>query len=481
MTIREIVGFFLIWGLVSISSSSAATRYVNVSNATQAAPYTNWAMAATSIQPAIDAATSGDEILVAPGIYRISHFVEIPEAKTLILRSTLSREAVLDAQGLCPGVSIRGSGSVFEGFTVQNGVGGGITVGAICTVRDCLVRWNQAYGGGGIFFYYPGVVADSTIQSNLATYWGGGVAFNDTTGRLVRCVIRDNLASNYAGGVACQYGGTVSNCWIFNNRAIAGDGGGCHLSQGGELVNSVVAGNSAGNTGGGVFSSGPDLVFSPVINCTIVSNAAAIRAGGVEAGYNTRLLNDIIYFNAAPTNANLYNHNDYSIVSNCCVTPDFGWPNLTNAPAFVDAGAGDFRLATASFCIDAGTTNGAPGTDIDGNPRPRIGMPKVELPDPLPPQCDMGAYEYGFHFNDIRFTSSNTVQLRWDVQNQGIYKLDVETNGTLSAPWITNIVVFTNSGLMPGQFLVHTQTVVIADPPVPAQSSFRLRISRYFL
>ena len=45
-------------------SSFAVTRYVNVSNATPAAPFTNWGMASTAIQPAIDEAVSGDEILV---------------------------------------------------------------------------------------------------------------------------------------------------------------------------------------------------------------------------------------------------------------------------------------------------------------------------------------------------------------------------------------------------------------------------------
>ena len=86
-------------------------------------------------------------------------------------------------------------------------------------------------------------------------------------------------------------------------------------------------------------------------------------------------INDIIYFNSAPTNANLMRQTERSsIVSNCCTTTNYGWPSITNAPAFVDAAAGDFRLATASFCIDAGTTNGAPRTDIEGNPRPRDGQ-----------------------------------------------------------------------------------------------------------
>ena len=497
MKIRRLIGGIWAWGLLSLSASPAAPRYVNVSNATPAAPFTNWGMAATSIQPAIDAAASGDEILVAPGTYYLSSAeVYIPPEKALTLRRTQRRVAIIDAQQHSRGLQIQGTNSWVEGFTVRSGgwvvgYGGGLLVGRACTVRDCLVTGNWAGMGAGIFVGSEAtnaLVEDCTIEGNTATNGPGGgvVLYENSRGRLNRCIIRNNGA-DYGGGVWIMEGGSISNCRIIGNRAGLEHGGGVYMDASGTanpatLVNSVIASNMATRYGGGVYSVGPAGTLSPIVNCTIVSNEAGEDSGGTYA-YTTRFVNDILYFNVAPTNANLNAHDsEHScIISNCCTTSNYFWPNLTNAPAFVDASAEDFRLATASPGIDAGTTNGAPRTDIAGNPRPRIGMPQVELPDPPPPQCDMGAYEYGFHFNDVRFIGPNTVQLRWDVQNLGIYKLDVETNGTLSAPWITNVVVFTNAGLMPGQFLVHTQTVVIADPPIPAKSNFRLRISRYFL
>ncbi len=133
------VGCLWVAGGTFVASSFAATRYVNVSNAAPAAPYTNWAMAATAIQPAIDAAASGDEILVAPGTYLLSGSpVHLPVEKTLTVRSTLSRAAVIDAQSLSQGVLIYGTNSTFAGFTVCNGLygsrGGGIVVARPCTV-----------------------------------------------------------------------------------------------------------------------------------------------------------------------------------------------------------------------------------------------------------------------------------------------------------------------------------------------------------
>ena len=57
-----------------------------------------------------------------------------------------------------------------------------------------------------------------------------------------------------------------------------------------------------------------------------------------------------------------------------------GTGNIDQNPLFL--GGGNYELSSNSPCIDTGTAEGAPDTDIEGNPRPRGAG------------YDMGAYEF---------------------------------------------------------------------------------------
>ena len=86
--------------------ASGAVRYVNVNNSTPAAPYTTWSSAAKAIQTAVDAAATGDDILVTNGVYETGGRVAYG---TLTNRVSVSkRVTVRSANG--PAVTvIRGS------------------------------------------------------------------------------------------------------------------------------------------------------------------------------------------------------------------------------------------------------------------------------------------------------------------------------------------------------------------------------------
>lgn len=454
-------------GFLMAGSVEATTRYVNVSNATPAAPYTTWETAATDIQAAIWQCTTGDDILVAPGVYDQSGgTLLIPNGMTLTLRSTVRHGAILDGGGIAQTLNVVGADSLVAGFVIRNGQyssGGGADLGCPCTLLDCWVTGNRATIGAGIILHTNAIVEACIVESNTASDAGGGIYMNGHQGQVLNCTIRGNVASNGGGGLNSAKAGTVSNCWISGNRAMNGGGG--MLSSNCMLINSVVVGNEASH-GGGISSAGADAAKAAVVNCTVVGNTATNQGGGTYA-IQAQVINTIVYFNAAPIDSDLFSGAGSSF-SNCCTPQTLGGANFTNAPAFVDFADGDYHLATASFCIDAGLDSAAPGDDCDGRLRPLVGTPGgAALPD-------VGAYEYAFHFNNIRIVASNIVDLVWDEQDAGIYALDASVPGLVNPAW-TNRTVYTNPGLSSGQFMVHTQRLTIT-PPVPAHAAFRLHI-----
>ena len=385
----KVAGLACVFGFCFISTSFSVTRYVNATNATPDSPYTTLGGAATNIQQAINVATSGDVILVSPGVYRIRSEISIPLNLRLTLRSTQSRAAIIDAQRLCRGMLISGTNSVVEGFTIRNGLtnnyGGGIYILRNVTVRDCLVVSNEAYGGGGICINASSsLVENCTIQSNLAEWGGGFIFYAHASGVVNRCTISGNVATDYCGGVAFQGAGTVSNSWIADNRALGTKAGGVDMS-GGRLINSVVVGNRTQGDGGGIYAT-----KAYVAHCTVVSNTAGREYGGLFCSQSTSW-NNIVYFNMAPTNPNVFIFGN--VCSNTCTTPSQGGSNFTNAPTFVHFAGRDFHLTSTSSCLERGATNPAVRVDYDGVTRPQ----QATLAGS--PSYDVGAFEFRMYWD----------------------------------------------------------------------------------
>ncbi|HAK94949.1 MAG TPA: hypothetical protein DCM87_08080, partial [Planctomycetes bacterium] len=198
------------------------------------------------------------------------------------------------------------------------------------------------------------------------------------------------ITKGVEGGIAVASGEApeVRDCTISGNSVFDfGDGGGVCCSSTGSptLTNCTITGNSA-HRGGGVycFSASPTLT-----NCTISGNSASY-GGGVYCvnDASPTLTNCIVWGNAG--DAFFLNDDSNPVVIYSCIEGDTLWPgegNINTDALFVQPGhwddngtpddtsddiwiEGNYHLQPGSPCIDAGTSEGAPTTDIEGNGRP---------------------------------------------------------------------------------------------------------------
>ena len=208
------------------------------------------------------------------------------------------------------------------------------------------------------------VVTDCTFDTNEASYSGGGI------------------------GNGWYSRPTVTNCIFIANKGASGGGGGmANDTASPTLTNCLFSANTVAGGGGGVYN---QYAAPTMTNCTFSANKAA-WGGAIENGQSasSTLTNCILWGNSAwASNNEIYNYDDVTspataVLTYSCIAGGYaGAGNISTDPLFVDAASGDCRLSTGSPCINAGTSTGAPGTDILGVARPHGGG------------YDMGAYEY---------------------------------------------------------------------------------------
>jgi hypothetical protein len=331
-------------------SADATVRYVNVNNTNPSPPYTNLATAANVIQHAIDVASAGDEIVVTNGVY---------QSGGAIVSGLSNRVAVTKALTLR---SVNGPlVTIIRGEPAAN-------------PARCVYLTNGAQLVG---FTLTGGSTSSAEKDEFQKTAGGGAWCNSQDAVLLNCILTGNEAAT-GGGVSS---GTLYNCKLINNRAWgtgfdAGFGGGAA----GAVLNNCLLQSNSSNFGGGAAG-------STLNNCTVIENFAwfeFIPDGRGSGAYGSTLYNCAVYFNNDPVTSEPSNYSE-CLINYSCITPRpaDGIGNITNAPLFVDAATGDFRLQSNSPCINAGRNANAPGEfDLDGNGR-IVGR-----------TVDIGAYEF---------------------------------------------------------------------------------------
>jgi hypothetical protein len=326
-------------------------RYVNFNSANPVAPFLTWETAAANIQDAIAVANDGDEVVVTNGVYQCGERTDgsfISVNKPLTLRSVNGPESTVINGSYFMRCVYLANGASLRGFTILNGYDA-IGAGILCQSRNA--------------FIFECVLTENTASPlpPISPFDG------------------DYPHPSLGGGV---FGGTLCNCKLMGNAAVGRDGPGCGGGAAyAELNNCVLIANTAGFGGG--------ATASTLNNCTIVGNS-----GGSGGGVSDQLvfpaaddnppqpstLHNCIVYDNFPDNVDALSTNYFS-----CTTPlpSNGLGNFTNAPLFVDADNGDFRLQPNSPCINAGN-NDYVTTNIDLDSYPRISGGTV----------DVGAYEF---------------------------------------------------------------------------------------
>ncbi|HNS00328.1 MAG TPA: right-handed parallel beta-helix repeat-containing protein [Planctomycetota bacterium] len=274
------------------------------------------------------------------------------------------------------------TGCSVAGITVTEGKMGGMIIGhgqgpevSDCRIADNTTHPGSPLGGGGILcngasavFRRCEVLRNSTLDFSR----GDGVACHYSTLSFIDCVFALNRPlpdhETNGGGLYCRDSSvTLSGCTIWGNF----EGGMYSYNSSATLINCAIFGNSGGEVAAVRSSDSLSLV-----NCTIAENW---WGGGVShwGSSPATLTNCIVWGNArggleGPCAAS------YSCLQDGETVPGVG--NIYVDPRF--RGDLDFRLQPDSPCIDAGTTQGAPADDIEGNPR-LCGA-----------GIDIGAYEY---------------------------------------------------------------------------------------
>ena len=387
--------------LFATSTALAQTvRVVDDDGQGTAASCDDSAAAFTTVGAAISAAAPGETVLVCPGTY--VETIQFAGKAIRVVSVAGPNSTVLDGGALGSVVSFvsnEGPGAILEGFTVRNGraqfQGGGIRIeGASPVVRGNRIVENRACSGAGMVVSFGSpLIEGNTIAFNLQSGCsggtsGGGIYIGGRAAAVVRGnTITDNYGGAWGGGISLFAAGSplIEHNVILRNTS-SDEGGGMWLVNDSDATirGNLIAGNVSAE-GGGIHWSVPGGAHGPrVVNNTIVNNSAATGSGVFAGGFDAtaELVNNVIIASPGRTAVwcdALYDPTPPVVRHNHVYSPDgeaYGGScgnltgtngNIGGPPAFVDAAAGNYRLAAGSASIDAGTASAVlPSVDLDG-------------------------------------------------------------------------------------------------------------------
>ncbi len=399
---------------LAIPSRALAVDYYVTTSGSDSADGLSIATAWATLQHAADTLVAGDTVHVADGDYQGFDVRSSGSAGSPISFLAASPAVRISADNpVTPdGINVENAAYiVIDGFTVDGRTRAGVRVAVsqFVTVRNCRAGFNGKWG------IFSGFADDLLIENNEThnSVLEHGI-YTSNSGD--RPVIRGNwVHDNYANGIhmngdaSAGGDGTISGALVERNIIHGnGVGGGSAINMDG-VIDSVVRNNLLfDNHASGIslyrIDGATGATGNLVVNNTIINASDARWCVNINTGSTgNRVINNILY-NKHPwrgvisidSSSKAGFSADYNSVMDRFSTDDgnsvialaawqaagYGANSFLATPAqhFLNPGV-DFHLLQSSPARDAGTSVDAPGSDLDGGPRP-VGA-----------GFDIGAYE----------------------------------------------------------------------------------------
>lgn len=361
-------------GLTSVAHAAEKIIYVN-SSANGNMDGSSWKNAFTELQPALEAASEGDEIWITEGIYyptkdmngsaspidvRTKSFQMKNEVKILggfpddneiaklddrnvsenetILSGDLNKNNAIDDTDAYhvfyhpQGVFISGS-AVLDGVTITGGnannylVVDGTSGGGMFNDRshpklaNVTIEKNYAQSGGGIYNQNSKMHFDNGVISENSSNTGGGLFNNNGDPLLTNMIIENNTATDNGGGIYSTSSKlTISKSLIANNTA-GSSGGGLYSNSEGKLDDVNILYNTARNGAGLYLSSSTFIMNDGEVAGNVAKGDGTSNGGGIFSSnsWNSSFNNVDIQDNSASSGGGIYLQSGREVYSNTTI------------------------------------------------------------------------------------------------------------------------------------------------------------------
>ncbi len=375
----------------------------------------SWNNAFEGLQPALNIATSGDQIWVKTGTYKPTTEVDGTGDR---FKTFQMKEGVAIYGGLAgteePTTFDLANRDFVTNETILSGdlngddivTGSGSTLTFANNSENC---YHVFYHPNSLWLSSSSILDGFTISggnadsTNVTYHFDSGAGmYNDSCAQtLNNCIFKHNFAYQYSAA-SYQFNDadlTITNCKFLNNKTFGDtqDDGGAVRNVGASpnFKNCLFSGNYAGRYGGAVYNSGS--TFTPsFINCTFTNNYA-LSSGASIGNFAAQpiIQNSVIWGNDSPgseiyitnsANPQFYNSNIEGSGGSSAWNIAYGTDssnNIDSSPEFINAANSDFRLLGISPSVNTGNnTYNTEATDIAG---------RVRIQNTI---IDMGCYEW---------------------------------------------------------------------------------------